>query len=152
MKNNLSFPLLFAALLFAATSAQGQDLTQEVTAMAKGWQDAYNRADQATLATLYTNEVIFVDPADGTSSTATKEQIVAGFERDFSASDLQMEIKVMKVTALPDGKATVSGTFSGNGNNKKTGEKIAWSASYENIVVKEGGQWKLSQMKTVMDK
>jgi|GEM_PF-694761 len=161
MKQTALFSFLLAAFLLAtgATTAAAQSTTagapnieQEMVALAKAWQEAYNRGDAETLATMYADNVVFVNPTDGTTSTTTKDAIKASFVKGFSEYTMYNEIKVTTAALQPDGKVNIKGTFSGYDIDKKTGEKIPDGGTYNHLVVKENGQWKLCQMSVVPNK
>jgi len=46
-----------------------------------------------------------------------------------------------------DGSAVAKGTYTVTGTVKSGGEKIALAGTYENKLVKQNGQWKISHMK-----
>jgi uncharacterized protein (TIGR02246 family) len=161
MKQTALFSFLLAAFVLAtgttrataqSTTAGAPNIEQEMVALAKAWQDAYNRGDAETLATMYANNVVFVNPADGTTNTTTKDAIKASLVKGFSEFTMYNEIKVISAVLQPDGKVNIKGTFSGYDTNKKTGEKIPDGGTFSHLVVKENGQWKLSQMSVVPNK
>jgi ketosteroid isomerase-like protein len=149
MKNTMQFGLFFAVFSLAATTTflQAQDLNNEVAEFTQTWQDAYNRADHAALTTFYADEVVILNPVDGTQATLTKELVGSNFANDFRANTLQIEIKTTTITLLSDGKVNTTGTYSVTGTDKKSGEKIDSSGTFDNISLKEGGKWKICQSK-----
>ena len=149
MRNILLLVAFFCAAFTAPLSAQ--DLNAELTAFGKAWQEANNRGDAEGLSTMYTDEVVMVNAKDGSKTTVTKAQIKARDTQNFGESDNQITIVNDKTEALSDGKVRIVGTFSGVMTNKKSGEKSNFSGSYDHLAVKEGGQWKLCQMKSVFN-
>ncbi len=135
----------FAMPLFAQTDAlTGTD--KALRSLAQAWQDAYNRGDVQTLGGMYADNVAMVNPADGSLTTAKKQDIVAGFEKDFSELDSKIEILVDRVATQPDGTAIVSGSFTQIDVNKKTGAKETFSAAYTHTCAQDAGKWKLVKM------
>lgn len=151
MKSTIQFFLIFTFGFIGTGTVLAQDLTREVSALAKSWQEAYNRSDAAALGALYASEVTYVNSKDGSTSMQTKAQIEEQYKGEFTKTSGQIDIQVSGVSALPDGKVTLSGTFSGVSTNKETGEKTAFSGTYNHTAVKEDGQWKLSVLKVVPD-
>lgn len=146
MKNTLKFNLFLAVLLFAAftvpVSAQG--LSEEIDALGTSYMAAYNIGDVEALSALYAKEVVFVNAKDGSTNTATREQVKAGLAKDFSKPAGTINIKGTGLEVLEDGRVLITGTFaimSGADVDPRT-------MSYEHLLVKEDGQWKLCQMKS----
>jgi uncharacterized protein (TIGR02246 family) len=148
MKAKKMFELLFLALLFTAfaTPTLAQDTKKEVEAFAKQFQDTYNKADHAGLAKLCAKEVVVTNP-DGTATTLTNVQMGENYAKGFANADLQITITVGEITTLPDGKVKVIGTTTLMVVDKKTGEKRTQKTTYENVAVKENGEWKLCAIK-----
>ncbi|MDX2134124.1 MAG: nuclear transport factor 2 family protein [Saprospiraceae bacterium] len=143
------FPVLLLAVLATPLFAQTDALTgtdRELRALAQAWQDAYNRGDVQTLGSMYADNVAMVNPADGSLTTLKKEDIVAGFEKDFSELDSKIEILVDQVATQRDGTAIVSGSFTQVDVNKKTGAKQTVSATYSHVCAQDAGKWKLVKM------
>ncbi|MBK9335114.1 MAG: nuclear transport factor 2 family protein [Lewinellaceae bacterium] len=148
MKNTLKFNLLLATLLFAAFAkpVAAQDLAQEIDALGTSYMMAFNKGDAEELSALYAKEIVFVNAKDGSTSTATREQIKASFVKDFSKPAGSINIKGTGFEVLPDGKVKITGTFSIlSGSDANPADM-----SYENLLVKEDGQWKLCQLKSLV--
>lgn len=145
MKNFLFLATLFTVGFAAPLGAQ--DLKAELQALAQAFQEANNRGDAETLNTMYTDEVVMVNPRDGSKSTITRAQIKAQDVQNFGQVNDQMNIVVDSVESQPDGRVMVKGSVTGVLVNKKTGEKTNYSGSYEHLVVKADGRWKLCEMK-----
>ena len=149
MRKIFQLSVLFAAFLAAFTTPlSAQNIEQEIVDFATNWQATYNRGDHTALAAMYTDEVTGFNP-DGTTYTSTKEQIGAGFEIGFKKYVAHTEIKLMRIMAQADGKVAVSGTYSNTDTSIKTGQKTIESGKFEHVAVKEGGVWKLCQMKLI---
>ena len=141
--------LFFAAFYVAAgtPTLQAQDLKAEMQSVAKAFEAANNQGDVEKLNTMYTNEVVMIDAESGGKSTVTRAQIKEQDTKNFSERTDQISIVVEIAEALPDGKARVAGTVTGTWTDKKTGAKTNYAGAYDHVAVKEGGQWKLCQMK-----
>jgi ketosteroid isomerase-like protein len=146
--NNLFFAALLAMLCSATTmvaqTTQNKNLTMEVASLAKAWQDAYNRRDHVALASMYTSEITSVGQ-DGSTSTITKAQLEEQFKSEFMTYNTQTEVKIGSATLLPDGKARIIGTYTNSDINLKTGEKTVETGTYDHLLVKQSGAWKLTQ-------
>ena len=146
MRKLMSFSLLVAAFFALATMPlTAQDTEQELSAFAQKWQEAFNRGDHATLATMYTQEVVFLN-ADGTTNKVSSEQIGAQFEQDFKAATSEIDIKLTRMMSQPGGKVKISGTFSTKNTDSKSGETSDTNGTFNHEVVKEGNHWKLCQI------
>jgi ketosteroid isomerase-like protein len=145
--------ILFLAAFCCAASlqAQTQDLKAEMQTYANTWAAAHNRADAPALAAMHSDKVVFVSPKDGTTSTQTRQEIEADFVKSFSTEDSQIEIVISGAEPQPGDKVRITGSFSSKVTNKKTGEKTAYNGTFDHLVVKEKGQWKLFQMKSVLN-
>lgn len=155
MHNNLLFAVLLAMLgsttTMIAQTTQTKDITMEVASLAKAWQDAYNRRDHATLGSMYTAEVTSVGQ-DGATSTITRSQIEEQFKSDFMTYNTQTEVKIGSATLLPDGKARIIGTYTSSDINLKTGERTVETGTYDHVLVKQAGAWKLTQVHVIPTK
>jgi len=138
-----------AAFLLAACSPalQAQDLKSEMITLAKAWQEATNRGDVAALQTAYADEVVIVNAKDNSTTTLTKAQLHEGDMQQFSEMDDQTTILLETAEAMPDGRVKVTGTVSGVRTTKKSGEKTNYVFRFENLIVRENGQWKVCQFK-----
>jgi hypothetical protein len=97
---------------------------------------------------MHADKVVFVNP-NGTTATQTRQEIEADFVKSFSVSDNKMEIVVSAAEPQPGDKARITGSYSGSVTDKKTGEKIVYAGTFDHLAVKENGQWKVFQMKSV---
>lgn len=148
----MQFSLLTMAFLAAFTSTiVAQDIEQEVAAFTQKWQTAYDRADIATLSTMYANEVTSLN-SDGSTTTLSKAQIEAGLKNDFTTFNTESTIKLNRMIAQVGGKVKVYGQYSINRIAKSNGEKSNVSGKFEHFVVREGSQWKLCQLNMMPDK
>lgn len=145
MKHLLFFVAFYAAA--GTPTLYAQDLKAEMQALARSFEAATNKGDAETLNTMYTNEVVMIDAQTGDKSTVTKAQIKAQDIKNFSERTDQMSIVVDLAELLPDGKVRITGSVTGTATDKKTGAKMDYSGAYDHLLLKEGGQWKLCQMK-----
>lgn len=149
MRKTFQFTLFIAAFLAVfTTSLAAQGTEQELAAFTQKWQDAYNAADHATLATMYTREVIS-NNEDGSTSTLTNEQIGAKFESDFHEVSSKIEIKLTRMMTQADGKVKISGSFNSKNILNEAGEMVENNGTFEHVVVKEGRDWKLCELKVI---
>ncbi|MCC7467525.1 MAG: nuclear transport factor 2 family protein [Saprospiraceae bacterium] len=149
--NNLLFAMLLAVVGTAplfAQSAQTKDATKEIAPIAKAWQDAYNRRDHAALASMYTTEIASVGQ-DGTTSTITKAQLEEQFKSDFMTYNTQTEVKIGSASLLSDGKARVIDTYTNSNIDLKTGVRTVETGTYDHVLVKQAGAWKLTQIHVI---
>lgn len=154
--SNLFFGMarLLTLLLLPAfapiTHAQG--LNPEAVALTKTYQTAYNKGDRPTLMTLFADNVGWVNP-DGSVTPGTKADVDADYVRDFGeTAGSYMDFTVVSTEAQPDGKVKVGTTVSGYDFVRKTGAKLNPTAgTYEMLIGKVGGQWKISQVKWNMN-
>lgn len=140
MKNTIQPICLFAAFLLSVftTSLYAQttpiatpstpkplsqpDLSNQMTAFTKAWQDAYNRGDNAALKAMYANEVMRVN-ADGTTTRITRDQIGESYSMDFNKYKTQTEVKYGNAILLLDGTVRLTGTYTTTFTDIKNGEK-----------------------------
>jgi len=139
--------ILFLALFAIAAGLRAQDLKTELQNYAKAFQDANNRGDAETLNALYADEVVMIDARDGNKTTVTRAQIKEQDLKNFSENDDQMNIIVDSAESLDDGRVRVQGSVTGVSTNRKTGAKTNYSGTYDHLVVRVNGQWKLCEMK-----
>ena len=151
MKNSIKYlPLL--AVLFAVT-AQAQSLDKDAVAFVKTYQDAYNKGDRATLMTMYSDSVGWVNRRDGSIKKYPKSDWDEDYVRDFNETvGTHQDFTVNSTKALPGGKMAIATTFTGYNFDRKTNAKVdPASGSWDVVIGKEGGNWKIGQMKSVSD-
>ncbi len=121
-------------------------------AFAKTYQDAYNKGDRPKLMTLFADNVGWVNP-DGSVRPNTKADVDADFVRDFGeTAGSYMDFAVVSTEAQSDGKVKIGTTVNGYDFLRTTKAKLnPTSGTYEMLIGKEGGQWKISQVKWVMN-
>jgi uncharacterized protein (TIGR02246 family) len=100
-----------AALLLAGTLAlhavvplqaeESTALAQEIDAMHGRYLAAFNGRDAASLAALFTEDGLFVDPAGHV--TAGRAAIEAMFARDLHDAELTLEVHADRIGSLGDG-------------------------------------------------
>ncbi|WP_080055755.1 nuclear transport factor 2 family protein [Spirosoma aerolatum] len=142
--------LLLLPAFAATTLAQG--LNPEAVAFTKTYQTAYNKGDRPTLMTLFADNVGWVNP-DGSVTPGSKADVEADYVRDFGeTAGSYMDFAVVSTEAQPDGKVKIGTTVSGYDFVRKTGAKLNPTAgTYEMLIGKVGGQWKISQVKWTMN-
>jgi ketosteroid isomerase-like protein/quinol monooxygenase YgiN len=154
MKTLFTRTCLLAVLLISAFAANtvAQGLNPEAVAFAKTYQDAYNKGDRPKLMTLFADNVGWVNP-DGSVRPNTKADMDADFVRDFSeTAGSYMDFAVANTEAQPDGSMKIGTTVSGYDFLRKTSAKLnPTSGTYEILIGKVGGQWKISQVKWNMN-
>lgn len=119
-------------------------LAVEMTDVVKKFQDAYNRKDLATLKTLMTSGIVRILP-DGTKQTGLDAE-VAGLTKNFADADVNIVIGLSNGVPQFDGSIVLTGILRQNGRTIK-GQNINVDGAYANKLVKENGQWKLSEIK-----
>ncbi len=149
MKNSIKYlPLL--AVLFAVT-AQAQSLDKDAVAFVKTYQDAYNKGDRATLMTMFSDSVGWVNRRDGSIKNFPKSDWDDDYVRDFNETvGTHQDFTTNSTKALPSGKMAIATTFTGYNFDRKTNAKVdPASGSWDVVIGKEGGQWKIGQVKWV---
>ena len=154
MKTTSILRLLSAVLLITVSvlPMAAQTLNKEAVAFVKTYQDAYNKGNMPALMTLYSDKVGWVN-RDGSVTANTKADVEADYVRDFGeTAGSYMDFTVVGTEAEADGKVKVNTTVSGYDFDRKTGTKIQPTAgTYQAIIAKEGGQWKIGQVKWAMN-
>ncbi len=149
METTLTRARLLAVLLLSAFAATtfAQGLNKEAVAFTKTYQTAYNKGDRPTLMTLFADNVGWVNP-DGSIKTYPKAEVDADFVRDFGeTAGSYMDFTVVSTQTQPDGKVKIGTTVNGYDFVRKTGAKLNPTAgTYEMLIGKEAGQWKISQV------
>jgi len=121
-----------------------QNINNDMNALAKKYESAYNRKDVKALKSMYTKDAVRVNP-DGNTITGV-DVIGDSLTLDFKNNKVVM-VKIMadKSVKESDGSVTATGTYHVTGTTKK-GDKIDFKGAYTNTVVKEGGKWKIAKM------
>lgn len=120
------------------------DLTNQMTAFTKSWQDAYNKGDNAALKAMYANDVMMVN-SDGTTTRMTRDQIGENFSTDFGKYKTQTEVKYGNAVLQPDGTVRLTGTYTTTHLDNKTGVKKTETGNYDHILVNKDGTWQFTQ-------
>ena len=153
MKTTIKLTLLAVLILPAVTATtNAQGLNKEAVAFVKTYQDAYNKGNLPALMTLYSDKVGWVN-RDGSVTANTKADVETDYVRDFGeTAGSYMEFTVVGTEPEADGKVKINTTVSGYDFDRKTGTKLQpTSGTYEAIIAKEGGQWKIGQVKWAMN-
>ncbi len=144
MKNTIRFALLSVILLATLPRAAAQDYSKEVAAFTQTFTRHYNLGDASGLKGLFWSEAVRADPDGNTfEGAAAIGTQYAGFFQAFTA---QVDLRVVKITALPDNQMIVSGTYTVQATEKVTGDAILQSGKYLNTLVKKDGAWKIGRM------
>ena len=146
MKKTIKFSLLLAISFCIAlvNPLAAQNINNDMNALAKKYESAYNRKDVKALKGMYTKDAVRVNP-DGNTITGIGD-IGDSTAQDFKNNKVIMvKIKADKSVKESDGSVTATGTYHITGTTKK-GEKIDFKGAYTNTVVKEGGKWKIAKM------
>lgn len=146
MKRTIKFSLLLAMAFCIAlvNPLAAQNINNDMNALAKKYESAYNRKDVKALKSMYTKDAVRVNP-DGNTITGV-DVIGDSLTLDFKNNKVVM-VKIMadKGVKESDGSVTATGTYHITGTTKK-GDKIDFKGAYTNTVVKEGGKWKIEKM------
>lgn len=144
-KIHLKLFLIAIGFSFLATSGYAQSSGKSIKKFTRSFSKAYNAKDNAALTAMFTSDAVRVD-TEG-KSTNGAEQIGAAYAQVFSATDQKVVITQTDVRDNPDGSVVANGRYGVTGTVKSNGEKITLAGTYENILVKHNGQWKISHMK-----
>ncbi|HEY5408033.1 MAG TPA: nuclear transport factor 2 family protein [Ginsengibacter sp.] len=145
MKRTITFSLLLAIAFCIAlvNPLKAQNNDKDMNALAKKFENAYNRKDAKALKGMYTKDAVRTN-TDGTVTTgnaAISDSLAKGFK---DSKTIMIKIKVDKSVTESDGSITATGTYHVTGKSTK-GEKIDAKGAFNNINVKEGGTWKISK-------
>jgi uncharacterized protein (TIGR02246 family) len=135
----ISLLLVFAAIAFI-NPLKAQDAKKELTAFVRKFETAYNKKDDKALKEMYTKDATRTN-TDGKVLTGN-EAIRAMFAEQFK-DNISLVLKLDKVTEA-DGNTSITGSYHVTGTSAK-GEKIDRNGTFNNNVVKEKGQWKISK-------
>jgi ketosteroid isomerase-like protein len=117
---------------------KAQDNEKDMIALAKKYQDSYNKKDTAAIKAFYTTDAVRYNP-DGTTTNGSDAIVVDA--ANFFASNSQLEIKIIvsKSVTESDGTVTSSGTYEGTASGNP------FNGNFVNTCVKENGEWKISK-------
>jgi uncharacterized protein (TIGR02246 family) len=150
MKKPIIFHLLLALLFLTVSTnkTNAQKLNKDALNFVKTYQNNYNSGNLTALMDLYSDEVTVV--YSDTTEKVPKSYFEKDYIRDFGeAAGTHFELKVNNTEMLSDGKIKITGSFDGYDFDRKSSTKLNPTiGNFENIIVKEGGKWKFSQIKT----
>ena len=142
MRLNLLLAIAFCIALVNPLTAQ--NINNDMNALVKKYESAYNRKDVKTLKGMYVKDAVRTNP-DGITTTgidAISDSLAADF-RNYKV--VMIKIRADKSVKESDGSVTATGTYHVTGTTKK-GKKIDFKGAYTNTVVKDGGKWKIEKM------
>jgi len=152
MKTKTQKYLLLVLLFVTAlvSNANAQKLDKSALAFTKLYQENYNKGNLAALMEMYANEITMVN-SDGTTEKVPKSYYEKDYIRDFGeAAGTYLDLKVTNTEKLSDGKIKITGSFDGYDFDRKSNTKLSPTVgTFENVIMKEGGKWKFTQIKTV---
>lgn len=152
MKTTIQKCLLLALLFVTAliSDVNAQTLDKDALAFIKSYQDNYNKGDLAALMDMYANEITEVH-SDGTTEKVPKSYYETDYIRDFGeAAGTYLTLKVTNTEKLADEKIKISGSFDGYDFDRKSNTKLNPTVgTFEDVIMKDGGKWKFTQIKTV---
>jgi len=144
MKRPITFALLLA-IAFCITLINpltAQNINNDINALAKRYENAYNHKDAKALKWMYTKNAVRV-AVDG-STTTGNDAISDSLAVFFKHSKVMIEIKVDTTVQESDGSITATGSYHVSGTTDK-GEKIDMNGLYNNTIVKEDDKWKIAK-------
>jgi ketosteroid isomerase-like protein len=144
MKKAIKLTLLLA-VIFAAmpgNSLNAQDTKTELLKFTSQFQDAYNAKNEQALKAMYSTDAVRVDAQGAT--TMGNDSISATFADFFNNNKVMIAIHQLTVTANADGSTTATGTYHVTGK-AKDGKPIDFKGTYNNTLMKEGGNWRITR-------
>jgi ketosteroid isomerase-like protein len=146
MKKIAQIKLLITAIIFVTFSMPcAAQIGAELETAVSEFQAAYNRGDDAALGNMFTANAVRIN-TDGTTVTGA-ERIKQAYKSGFTMSTLQTSNAVTNVVFANANEATVTGTYSINGNIRSNGEEVFSDGTFENTFIKDNnGVWKISRM------
>ncbi len=145
MKKSIKFDLLLALAAVTAfiNPLKAQDVKKVLEGFTKKFQDAYNKKDDKALKMMFTTDAVRTD-AQGVVTNGD-ENIRVAMVAAWADSKPALVIKQDKAEKQADGSTLTTGTYYITGTTN-AGEKLDIKGSYNNIIVKEKGKWKISKM------
>ena len=142
MIKTIRFSLLLVTLTIGSMihTATAQDATKELTEFTKRFEEACNKKDTKAIKEMFTKDAVRSN-SDGQTQTGI-DAIVAAYAELFQMN-LTLTIKQEKV-ATENGNTVSSGSWQANGKSS-SGDSIDAKGSFDNTMVKENGQWKISK-------
>ena len=142
MKKTMRFGLLLVFISIAfINSLKAQNATKELHAFTKKFETAYNNKNSKALKDMFTIAAVRTG-TDGKIFNGS-DSIAAMYEATFQ-DKVVVRIKLDEVTGEKDGSTTTTGTYHVTGTSR-SGEKIDRRGRYTNMLVKEGGEWKIAK-------
>lgn len=142
MKKTIKFSLLLAFISVAAfvNTVKAQDVTTELAAFTKRFEDAYNKKDVKALKEMFTKDAVRTG-TDGKIYNGNDS--IAAVLGTMLKNNVTVAIKQEKVVT-ENGSTVVTGIYQVTGSST-SGEKIDLKGAYTNTIVKEEGQWKIAK-------
>jgi ketosteroid isomerase-like protein len=135
---------LVGLFLFGKVNKVSAQIGAELEAAVSNFQAAYNRGDDLAIGNMFTNNAVRIN-TDGTTVNGS-EKIKQTYKSGFVTSTLQTANAITNIVFVNADEATVTGTYSINGNIRSNGEEVFSDGIFENTFVKENGVWKISRM------
>ncbi|MFN0176288.1 MAG: nuclear transport factor 2 family protein [Saprospiraceae bacterium] len=116
------------------------------------WEASYNAEKSAELAKHVAKEVTVAEPG-GATQVMSKSEFVGNLENDFiDAGKDEIDLTITSVVIQPDGKVMVVGTYTDKELDAKGNVIAETSGDFIDVVSKEDGAWKISEITVVPDK
>ncbi len=152
MKTTIHRSFLLGLLFVTAfcDHVNAQKLNKDAVSFTKSYQDNYNKGNLPALMDMYASEITVIN-SDGTTEKVPKSYYEKDYIRDFGeAAGTYLTYKVTNTEKLADGQIKVSGTFDGYDFDRKSNTKLNPTVgTFEDVIMKDGGKWKFTQIKTV---
>ncbi len=116
----------------------------EMRDLVKQFQGATNREDVAAIKGMFATNAVRTD-AEGVTTNGA-DAISEVYAKSYANADVNTLITMANVVPQFDGSVLLTGAYHANGRTVK-GNRVATDGAFSNTVVKENGQWKVSQMK-----
>lgn len=147
MKNKLLLMAILVVESMAAVSARAQDAAPPsadeaaIRAGAQKFVDAYNRRDSQTMASMWSPEAVYMDPATG-ESVVGRDAIAKQFDDAFAeAADAKLAVTVGSIEFVSPNVAIEKGTALVTYSDGEPEE-----SEYTAVMVKRDGKWQLDRV------
>lgn len=129
----------------------GMDDEAALQALADGYAAGWNAADAAAIANLFATDADFVGADGQTAEGRAGIEAMLAEQLDGMFKGTEMSLTVDSVRFIEAEVAVVDGSFEITGITGPDGEAAEPSQGlYSNVVVKEGGEWKLKSVRAMV--